>query len=167
MGDTDPDTAKTGGIRAWKFFAVKLAILSVMALILSPYLSSRGLNAERLLGKLKHKPALILFHSEYCAPCQIELKMLPAIKLAFPGLQIAVVTLTKPNEVMRNDLKTLDIQLIDASYADASALLRSFNDKQVALPFSLAVDADGKTCAERTGLLGMDIIKNWRQTCSL
>ena len=78
---------------------------------------------------------------------------------------MAVVSLTSPDKAFVEKLKGLDIQLIDASDQDTSVLLRAFNDQHLALPFSMALDGKGTVCARRAGLLGLNIIKDWRKQC--
>jgi thiol-disulfide isomerase/thioredoxin len=125
----------------------------------------KPLSAVTLIDRLDNKPALVLFYSQNCAPCKLEMKLLPSIKAVAPGLHIAVVTLTKPDPALDKSLKDLSIQRIDASGIDGLAVLRSFNNKQVALPFSLAIDSDNKVCTRRAGILGLEIVKEWRQAC--
>lgn len=121
---------------------------------------------DALLSEITKCPSVIMFYSRDCAPCHVEMNMLPELKQAMEGDHIAVVSLTSPDKAFAEKLKGLDIQLIDASDQDPSALLRAFNDQHLALPFSFAVDGKGTVCARRAGLLGLDIIKDWRKQCS-
>lgn len=124
-------------------------------------------EARRIkLLKLEKSPSIVMFYSRDCAPCHIEMNMLPELKQAMEGDHITVVSLTSPDKALVEKLKGLDIQLIDASDQDPSALLRAFNDQHLALPFSFTVDGKGTVCARRAGLLGLDIIKDWRKQCS-
>lgn len=124
-------------------------------------------DAHRIeLLKLEKSPSIVMFYSRDCAPCHVEMNMLPELKQAMEGDHIAVVSLTSPDKVILEKLKELDIQLIDASDQDPSALLHAFNDQHLALPFSFAVNEKGTVCAKRAGLLGLDIIKDWRKQCS-
>lgn len=124
-------------------------------------------EAHRIeLLKLEKNPAIVIFYSSDCAPCHLEMNMLPELMQAMEGGHIAVVSLTSPDKELVEKLNGLDIQIIDASDQDASALLRAFNDQHLALPFSFAVDGKGTVCAKRVGLLGLNILKDWRKRCS-
>lgn len=121
---------------------------------------------DYILTRIKKYPSLVIFYSKDCAPCHVEMNMLPELKQAMEGEHVAVVSLTSPDKAFMEKLKGLDIQLVDASDQDASFLLRAFNDQHLALPFSMALDEKGIVCARRAGLLGLDIIKDWRKQCS-
>lgn len=119
-----------------------------------------------LFSRINQHPALVIFYSKDCAPCHVEMNMLPELKQAMEGGHIAVVSLTSPDKDLVERLQRLDIQLVDASGQDASALLHAFNDQHLALPFSLILDGKGTVCARRAGLLGLHIVKDWRTQCS-
>ena len=110
-------------------------------------------------------PSLVMFYRHDCAPCQVEMRMLPEIKQSVGNVHIAVVSFTTPNKILKETLHDLDIQLIDASVQDTLAFLRFFNSQDQALPFSLFFDENGALCTQRTGLLGLNIIKDWRKQC--
>jgi thiol-disulfide isomerase/thioredoxin len=120
---------------------------------------------DYLLSQIKNDPALVIFYRSDCAPCHVEINMLPELKHAAEHIHITVISLTSPDKVLAEKLKGLDIQLVDASDRDTSALLRAFNDQQLALPFSFMLDKEGTVCARRAGLLGLNIIKDWRKQC--
>ncbi len=120
---------------------------------------------DYIFARIEKHPSLVIFYSKDCAPCHVEMNMLRELKQATGDDHIVVVSLTLPDKALTEKLKDLDIQLIDASDQDASALLRAFNDQHLALPFSFVLDKKGTICAQRAGLLGLNIIKEWRKQC--
>lgn len=120
---------------------------------------------DDFLLQIEQYPALVIFYSKDCAPCHVEIDMLPELKKAIGNNHIAVVSLTSPDKILAEEINGMGIQIIDASDQDTSALLSAFNDQHLALPFSMALDGKGTVCARRTGLLGLNIIKDWRKQC--
>lgn len=118
-----------------------------------------------LLSRIEQHPALVIFYSNDCAPCHVEMNMLPELKQSMNGDHIVVVSLTPPDKTLVEKLKGLDVQFIDASAQDVSVLLRAFNNQRLALPFSFMLDGTNSVCKRRTGLLGLNIIKEWRTQC--
>lgn len=120
---------------------------------------------DYIFTRIEKFPSLVIFYSNDCAPCHVEINMLDKLKQAMKGDHITIVSLTSPNRALIERLKALDIQLIDASHQNISALLRAFNDQKLALPFSFMIDKNGAVCERRAGLLGLNIIKEWRTQC--
>lgn len=120
---------------------------------------------DYLLSRIKKYPALVIFYRPDCPPCHLEMNMLPELGKAMDDNHTVIVSLRLPDQALIEKLNRLDIQMIDASAEDSSALLRAFNDQRLALPFSFAVDKNGAICAQHEGLLGLNIIKDWREKC--
>lgn len=121
---------------------------------------------DYLFSRIERNPALVIFYRKDCTPCHVEMNMLPELKHTIGHDHIVVVSLTPPDKSLVEKLKGLNIQLIDASNQDTSALLRAFNDQRLALPFSFITNKKGNICARKAGLLGFNLIKDWRKKCS-
>ena len=119
-------------------------------------------DAEKILAQIGQTPALVLFYRADCAPCQIEIKMLPRIKNAAGNWPVTIISLSAPDE----KLSGKDVNVIDASDMDGKEILSYFNDDNAALPFSFALDGKRSICGKRTGMLGLETIKKWKATCS-
>ncbi len=48
---------------------------------------------------------------------------------------------------------------------DGKEVLAAFGNEKLAMPFSVALHADGSICKRRYGILGTDIVKEWAKTC--
>lgn len=106
---------------------------------------------------IEKRPLLVLFYRDDCAPCHAEIKMLRAFENELSNWSVAIVSLGgNPKNLAKN------VQVVMGD----DALLRRYNDKRLALPFSLAFDKDNNECGRRTGVLGLDIIKDWQKSCS-
>lgn len=110
-------------------------------------------------------PRIILFYSEDCAPCHIEMKNLIKIKEKAKEFEISILALSSLNKELESALKELGISIYIAPGNLGKTILRTYQKTSQQLPYSLAFDRGGKICASRLGILGTDIIQKWRQSC--
>ena len=113
---------------------------------------------------ITNQPTILLFYSRDCAPCQQEMAMLPALVKAAPHWQFSLLELSKPDKALAAKANSLHVTIYNRAVAGL-ALLKQLDDQQMALPFSVAVNAQNQICGQRIGLLGSDIIKDWEQSC--
>lgn len=122
-------------------------------------------SKESILAEIDRLPALLLFYSRNCAPCRKEMDALSGYREVVGNGHIAIVSLTAPEPTFARKAEEERVQLINVSALDAQDVIAAFNDRPLALPFSLALDAEGRVCAGRAGLLGMERLKKWRLQC--
>lgn len=108
---------------------------------------------------------VVLFRSD-CPPCRHELDILPNVAARYPDLAVTLVVLQDDGLLARKadalDIDNLDIRTVNG--ADREIMAR-YGDDRRGLPFTAAMDADGRICGRHYGLLGYDIVGRWRQAC--
>lgn len=112
-------------------------------------------------------PAMILFWASWCVSCRAELERLPDLERAAFPLNVFTLALDPP-DVARAALAKFGIPSAGA-FADADApadILAHWGGVGAALPLAVAIDADGRICGRRRGLLGTDQLKDWAARCS-
>jgi Redoxin len=158
-----------------------LAGLSSLTTILSAGLlaaAPAGLDGLRLAdagrpatpmaaAALKGRPRVLVLWRADCGPCLLELGNLKALEAAARPRDLVLVALDSP-DVARAKLKALKVQPRRLWYAldDNAKVLVALGGAPPRLPLAVAVDAQGRVCARRTGLLGTDIVRQWVLQCS-
>jgi thiol-disulfide isomerase/thioredoxin len=111
------------------------------------------------------RPSLVIYWRSDCAPCLQELKSVPHIARTNPNVSIVLVAL-------HNDMKpeqwqpymASNVLMKTADDTDKNQM-RADGDPSMALPFSVALHADGSLCEHHFGLLGTARAKEWAATC--
>lgn len=110
---------------------------------------------------------IITFWRSDCAPCLHELAILPVIAERQPALSILVLVLkddgTAAAAIARDAHPNLRLQHVKAG--EEAVLFRQYGDTNQALPYSVAVAADGRLCGRHVGLLGIAIADQWALQC--
>ena len=120
------------------------------------------------LSQWQGKPVLVMFWRSDCPPCLIELRNIPDMLTAHKDLQVALISL-QDMEHTRNKLPKLPKNVtVLVAQDDGGELLAAFgNDKRLALPYSVILDARGRRCTERNGILTPQILDSWVKQCAV
>jgi plasmid maintenance system antidote protein VapI len=113
------------------------------------------------------RPTIMSFWRADCGPCLVELGQLAALQAAAAPARWAAVSLDAP-DVARAKLKAMGLapRHAWALRDDPAATLVALGGAPPRLPLSVAFDAAGRICGRRTGLLGIDQVKDWARSCS-
>ena len=117
------------------------------------------------LSDWQGKPLLIMFWRADCPPCLIELRDL-GDTLSKHSITTALILL-QGLEHARDKLPPLpkNVQVL-ATEDDGGELLAAFgNDKILALPYSVMLDAQGNVCGKHNGILTPAQINEWVKQC--
>jgi len=108
---------------------------------------------------------VILFRSD-CAPCRHELNILPGIAAHYPKLAMTLLVLRDDGLLARKSeaLHLSNLRIRDVEGTERETMAR-YGDDRRALPFSAALDAEGRICDRHYGLLGLDTVGKWREAC--
>jgi hypothetical protein len=124
--------------------------------------SAAGLHASAADGASR----IISFWRVDCAPCLHELAILPTIAERHPAIAITLLVLKDDGRAAAAIERDLHPNLVLETFVgDEAALLARYGDPERALPFSVALAADGAVCARRFGILGTDIADRWAEEC--
>lgn len=109
---------------------------------------------------------IITFWRADCAPCLVELQTLPKIAAAHPDLQITLLVLQDDGRgaaaLERDPNENLVLEAFDG---DPEALFARYGNEKRALPYSVALTAEGTVCASHYGLLGTALVAAWVVSC--
>lgn len=110
-------------------------------------------------------PSVVVLWGSWCASCAAELRRLDGMAASARPLPIVTLALDPPERaraaLSRNGLKQ------GTAYADSgdiATVLARWGGR--ALPLAVALDAQGRVCGRRAGLLGTDQLKLWGKQCS-
>jgi thiol-disulfide isomerase/thioredoxin len=156
----------------YRSFAFVLAVSFMPALCLAKDSPSFTMLVPENAGNtitldyFRGRPLLVAFWRSDCAPCTQERPILNAIASAHPDLQVALVSLDGDVYKQRHFPvpSASNIKVLEAE-GDAEKTLRQMGDARAALPFSVFLHADGKTCDTHYGLLGTDRADEWVKGC--
>lgn len=97
----------------------------------------------------KGKPLMVAFWRSDCAPCLLEMKLLPEIAKDNSDLTIALISLHDV-EHTRSHLPALPENVHTlVAYDDGKKVLASFgNDRTLALPYSVMLNKKGDVCGK-------------------
>lgn len=112
-------------------------------------------------------PAVVILWASWCASCQAELARLPALASAAEPLPIKTLAID-PAERARALLMTRG-RTIRGAYADRRpprAVLDDWGGEGSVLPVAVALDAQGRICGRKIGLLGTNQLREWAARCS-
>ena len=111
-------------------------------------------------------PTILAFWRADCAPCLIELNEAAAYAQAARPGRMLFVGLQQPQVLREAALKAgASLDLIVSADGAASEILTRFGGAPPRLPLAVALDASGRVCARRHGLLGIERVMAWAQTC--
>ena len=119
------------------------------------------------LDRWQGKPLLVIFWRSDCAPCLQELAVLPEIAEAYSDLAMVLIALDDVAHTQAH-LPTLPAHVpMLVAHEDARTLLTRFgNDRTLALPYSVMLNAKGAICAQHYGILSPHTLNKWRTTCA-
>lgn len=163
--------SRSGGLGVLAAFALLASLLSmgladlVQAAPRAPRVVSLAApgQAVEILGR----PTIMSFWRADCGPCLVELGHLAALQAAAAPARWAAVSLDAP-DVARAKLKAMGLapRHAWALRDDPAATLVALGGAPPRLPLSVAFDAAGRICGHRSGLLGVDQVKDWARACS-
>ncbi|MDF0490337.1 TlpA disulfide reductase family protein [Sphingomonas sp. H39-1-10] len=109
-------------------------------------------------------PAIVVLWATWCASCIGELKRLPALAAAARPLPVVTLAIDPPQRARRAmEQAGLDTRNAFADPGEPAAVLAKWGG--TALPLAVAIDAHGKVCGRKRGLLGSDQMKQWAKAC--
>jgi thiol-disulfide isomerase/thioredoxin len=125
-------------------------------LLQAPLLDLAGQPAA--LARFSGQPMLINFWARWCGPCRVEI---PEIAAQYPlaqkaGVQIIGVALDDKPGAVRDFAKAYEMdypQLLLPAKDSAVTLFTALGNPQVGLPYSLAIDRDGKIVMRKLGAM--------------
>ncbi len=142
-----------------------LAALLLSALVgaTPPSLQLRSLSGHEVASR---HPIVLMFWRTDCAPCRLELGEFKALSQAAAPMAIQLVGLQAP-EAVRQGLQAASLPADGSLWTaeDPGEVLRSYGGPPPRLPLAIALDAQGRICGRRTGLLGTDQLKAWSGAC--
>jgi thiol-disulfide isomerase/thioredoxin len=150
--ESQPQAAEAKPISAYRF----------MELSGDHYRKTKEIALKAAIGK----PMLVAFWRSDCAPCLQEMRLLPEIAATNPELSIALISLHDAQHT-RNHLVVLPANVrVLVAMDDAKSLLQVFgNERVLALPYSVMLDAKGNACGKHNGILSPDKLKEWHDVC--
>ena len=118
------------------------------------------------LESIKGRAHVALFWRSDCAPCLVELHEFAALNAAAQGGLVTIAL--EPAADARRTLVRLGVPLAQAYVADGDVqtVLEAVSDGGRRLPLAVALNADGRICARRIGLLGTEQAQAWVRQCS-
>lgn len=139
-------------------------LLLALAMATAPLASAVPLAARPAVLR---GPAVVMLWATWCASCQAELARLPQLAPAAAPLPMRTLAIDPPSAA-RAKLVANGRPLAGA-YADGrdkAAVLSDWGGPGAVLPLAVAIDATGRICGRKAGLLGTDQLKAWARTCS-
>ncbi len=147
---------------------VKFYIAALMISFANPAWANGDLHFTDTNGKPANisQNRLITFWSPDCAPCLLEMEILPNIAKQNIDLPMAIISL-KDLEHTRARLTPMpdNIKILVAQEESKSVLTAFGNDMALALPYSVMLDKKGNICRKYYGIISPDKIKEWRKEC--
>ena len=125
-------------------------------------------TAPTTIAQWAGKPLLVSFWRSDCAPCLHEMEVLPIIAKQHQNLSVALISLQNVAHT-RAHLPAMPANIHPlVAQADGRELLTAFgNDRMLALPYSVMLDAKGAVCGKHYGIITPEKINAWWKQCSL
>lgn len=112
-------------------------------------------------------PAVVVLWASWCTSCKAEVARLPQLAAAAAPLPVRTLALDPPDRALA--LLRERGQPTANAYADdrpPRAVLDEWGGLGSALPIAVALDAQGRICGRKLGLLGTDQLRDWAARCS-
>ena len=111
------------------------------------------------------RPAVIVLWGSWCVSCAKELRLLSSMAPSAKPLPVVTLALDPPERaraaLARNGLTGVSAYADDG---DIATVLARWGG--TALPLAVAIDANGRVCGRKAGLLGTNQLKLWAKQCS-
>jgi thiol-disulfide isomerase/thioredoxin len=109
---------------------------------------------------------LLLFWRYDCAPCLKEAVSLPDILTKHPDIPVALVALHEAEELRRHAPSLPhQVRLLVAEEDPRTLLSRFGNDRRLALPYAVLLNASGALCATHYGMISSEAISEMKTQC--
>lgn len=111
-------------------------------------------------------PTVVVLWASWCASCKAEMERLPRLALAAAPLPIRTLAIDPPDVAQR--VLAQRGQTLAGAYADPRpprVVLDAWGGAGSALPVAVALDAQGRVCGRKLGLLGTDQLREWAARC--
>ena len=112
-------------------------------------------------------PALLLLWSVDCPPCRVEIRSLTDIAKAFPGWQVNTIAVSERRQARAviRDVPAGRTEHFAALPQDGPRLLARLGNDEGALPYAVALDANGAVCATWRGAMRPEVVRAMRAHC--
>ncbi|MGE5469387.1 MAG: TlpA family protein disulfide reductase [Bacteroidota bacterium] len=113
----------------------------------------------RALAQWKGQPLLINFWARWCSPCRTEIPDLAGIHRRYQarGLNVIGIGIEAQAEPVRDFAKAYDMDYtVLIGQESGLQLMRALGNKQMGLPFTVAIDRAGKMVVQKMGALRGD-----------
>jgi thiol-disulfide isomerase/thioredoxin len=122
-------------------------------------------GGELSLANLRGKPLLVNFWATWCPPCIEELPMIDRFfrDQAASGWQVIGLAIDQPSSVRKFLEKTPVSFPVGMAGLEGTELVRQLGNTGGGLPFTLAIQADGKVAASKMGKLEAADLEAWRR----
>ncbi len=117
------------------------------------------------LSTLPPKPTLINFWRSDCPPCLRELPLLNRYAAEHPEIRVVTIALQKPSETSVAPVKPQAPVIALHGPSQPQGLLARYGNRIGALPFTVLLTAERKSCARSTGEVSEDWLKAQHSRC--
>lgn len=120
------------------------------------------------LSEWHGKPLLVMFWRSDCPPCLIEMRHMADLLAAHRDLPVALISLQDMNHTTQKIPPLPANVTVLVAQGDGGELLTAFgNDKILALPYSVMLNAKGERCGQHNGILSPPILDSWVKQCAV
>ncbi len=113
------------------------------------------------------RPSVVMLWGSWCASCGAEIRRVPALAAAARPLPMITLAIDPPDKAAAALSRAgLSIDNAFSDDRDPATVLREWGGDGALLPLAVAIDAQGKVCGVKRGLLGTDQLRAWSKTCS-
>lgn len=105
---------------------------------------------------LRGKPLLVNFWARWCGPCRVEIPELTKVQrqMKDKGLVVVGIGLEDKSETVREFARAYEMEYTVLLAKDQGLpLLRALGNMKAALPYTLAIDRNGKVVSTKLGLM--------------
>ncbi|MBS3936665.1 MAG: TlpA family protein disulfide reductase [Sulfuritalea sp.] len=117
--------------------------------------SLRDIDNRRIaIADFRGQPLLVNFWARWCAPCRVEIPELSAIARTHgpKGLKVIGIGLEDNSPTVKDFVKAYEMDyLLLFAPAEGIALMRALGNERAGLPFTLAVDRNGRVVLHKLG----------------